>query len=289
MTTEKLYEALGDMNEQYVQQARQVKKVKRPRWMKWGAMAACFALVLTVGISHLTNLIGPRGGPDQNVDPLHVIEFNGAYYEALNMEDTTLLDTYNLPHNITEDMVGKKLGWAFTDDENGEQTTEMIYQYMPYAEVTEMEDGRTQRAVYVISDNSGYAFLLFTNYLQFDSNTHQEASEMFAVYGVDSADDLRSGSINGKEVTNSAEIERLFDALCNAQSMGNDDYQEAVYGNMSQAEQQRLSEELADSMIEIQLMTTNGLVINNLRYYPTIGYVSWAFNYYKLTSSITLE
>ena len=68
--------------------------------------------------------------------------------------------------------------------------------------------------------------------------------------------------------------------------MGNDDYQKAVFKGMSEDEQQALSIELADSMIEMKITTTEGVVINNLRYYPTINYVSWALNYYKLSSSI---
>ena len=45
MTNEKLYEVLGDINEKYVSEARVYQKAKKSIWAKWGAVAACLALV----------------------------------------------------------------------------------------------------------------------------------------------------------------------------------------------------------------------------------------------------
>ena len=51
MTNEKLYEAIGDISDKKIKDAKQVKKAKQPIWLKWGAMAACLCLVVTAGIS----------------------------------------------------------------------------------------------------------------------------------------------------------------------------------------------------------------------------------------------
>ena len=51
MTNEKLYEVLGDINENYVKEARADYKAKKPGWAKWGSVAACFAVIAVLGIS----------------------------------------------------------------------------------------------------------------------------------------------------------------------------------------------------------------------------------------------
>lgn len=48
MKKEKLYETIGDINENYVNEAHMTAKKSRPGWLKWGAMAACLALVVMV-------------------------------------------------------------------------------------------------------------------------------------------------------------------------------------------------------------------------------------------------
>lgn len=46
MTDEKLYKAIGDINETYVADAKILKKPKKAVWTKYGAIAACLALAL---------------------------------------------------------------------------------------------------------------------------------------------------------------------------------------------------------------------------------------------------
>lgn len=288
MKKEELFNIIGEVDEQKVGAAGMAmnKKKSRPVWLKWGAMAACLCLVVGLAIP----VLNPKGGPGQDdpLRPLNVIEYNGAYYESIDMSDKKILDTYNLPHEITKDMVGISLGAGV--DAVGEQTEQTLYQYVPYADIvtitTELEQERTQRAVYIVEDGGVYSFALFCNFVGFDSNTHTEASEMFVVYGVDEVEDIASITIDGKEVTDIDKIKALFDNLNGSYAMGNDDYQKAVFKGMSEEEQQALSIDLADSMAEIKITTTEGVVINNLCYYPTINYVYWALNYYKLNTPI---
>lgn len=49
----------------------------------------------------------------------------------------------------------------------------------------------------------------------------------------------------------------VYDTLCRSIGMGNDDYQKAVYGGMTEAEQQALSTKIADNMVEIRITTNN--------------------------------
>lgn len=130
-----------------------------------------------------------------------------------------------------------------------------------------------------------YAFALFYCFIHFDTNTHQEPSEMFVVYGVDSVEDIRIAEIDGQEVANPAEIEDLFENIHNAAALGNDDFQETVLDTMTEVEQL----ELMNSGVEIKFITNDGLVITNMSYFPTINYLSWGSSYYKLSEPVSLK
>lgn len=286
MRKEDFAEVLSDINEKHIVDARADGKAPKPVWLKWGAMAACLCLVTGLAI-HVLNL---KGGPgrDDPLHPLNVIEYNGAYYESVDMADAKILNAYNLPHEITADMIGVPLGTGL--DHNGAQTRQVFYQYEPYADIVtvtaEPEQKRAQRAVYIVEDGGAYTFALFCNFISFDSNTHTEASEMFVIYGVDEAEDIAKVTIGADNITDTNQIKALFENLCHSHSMGNDDYQNAIFKGMSEEEQRALSVELADSAIEISIATAEGVAINHITYYPTINYVSWALNYYKLDNSI---
>lgn len=203
------------------------------------------------------------------------------------MTNTKILDAYNLPHEITADMIGAAIGTGLS--QNGGQKA--FYQYEPYADIiavtAETKQELAQRAVYIVKDGGSYSFALFCNFIFFDSNTHTQASEMFAVYGIDEAEDIANITIGSDKITDASKIKSLFDSLYNSYSMGNDDYQNAIFNGMSEEEQQALSIKLADSAVRISIVTKEGVAINHITYYPTIGYVSWALNYYRLDNPIT--
>lgn len=50
MKKEKLYEAIGEIDDNYINDAHLTtkKKKSRPAWIKWGAMAACLCLVVAL-------------------------------------------------------------------------------------------------------------------------------------------------------------------------------------------------------------------------------------------------
>lgn len=258
-----------------------LKKKRQSLWIKWSTVAVSICLIIGIAIP----IFQPKGGPGQNdpLRPLNVIEYNGAYYECVDMDNADILGNYNLPHEITSDMIGTSLGSGWGS--NGKQTKQIFYQYIPYADVcvmnSQLNEKRTQQAVYIVEEDGAYSFALFCNYIGFDSNTHTEASEMFAVYGVDAAEDIAIIKIDEKEITDIDTLNKFFSGLCDSYSMGNDDYQDAIFKGMSEKEQQLLNIELADSMVQIQIITVDGVVINHIEYYPTINYIYWANNYYR--------
>lgn len=278
MNTKKFSEAMSEVDDKYyVEAANYQPKRRKSNWVKWGAVAACLTLVLAIGIPYITNLVGSHGGQIKDpLRPLNVIEYNGAYYEKLDMSDTELLDRYNLPHEITSDIVGRNMG---SGTDSSEKSTEDLFQYLPYENIA-TSDGRVCRAVYIIQDGANYSFVRFCNYVHFDSNSHEEATELFAVYGIDAADDIKRVTIGNDTISDTLEIQAVFDEIKNAHSIGNDDYQAAIYGGLTEDEQRTMSRELAENMIEIRIETTSGVVTNHLSYYPSINYLEWGLSYY---------
>lgn len=55
MTNEQLFDVLGDIREEYIQDAH-VAKERSPGWMRWGAAAACLLLVAGLTMASLPNL-----------------------------------------------------------------------------------------------------------------------------------------------------------------------------------------------------------------------------------------
>lgn len=283
MKKETFCEILSDVNETYVLEARKApKKACSHRWM---ALAACLCILLAVAIPYAGNVFGRKGGVEVPLGEM--LFFNGAYYEILDMTDTETLDRYALPHEITPEMIGRSLG-AASYESNKEKAE--FYQYVPYAEITVTEpngDRRSQRAVYIASTENGYSFALFCNFYRFDSNTCTEAREMFVVYGIDEAADIAAIEIGEETLTAPAAIRGIYDAINGSMCFGNDDFQELVFGGLSEAEQQELSLTLAETMIPLRITTTEGVVTNELRYYPAIGYIFWSLNYYQLSQSLS--
>lgn len=57
MKRETLYELFGDLDDGYVCEARAFRGRKTVRWLKWGAAAACFVLILTAAITVIPTVL----------------------------------------------------------------------------------------------------------------------------------------------------------------------------------------------------------------------------------------
>jgi hypothetical protein len=283
MKTDILLDAIGMINDDTIQDAKKTCRSARRKWIKWGAVAACFVLALTIIVPYISDVVGPKGGPEQNdLRPANSIEFNGAYYKTVDMEDIAVLEEYNLPNEITDDMIGDHLGTGLDADGNnyGE-----FYAYKPYESIVNEE--RVCRSVYIIKiDDTDTTFGLFCGFVSYDNNTCEDASEMFYAYGIGGIKDIASIQAEGySEITDTTAIENFYNALINSPVYGNDDYQARVFEGKSKAEQQKFSDELTGNMIKIRVESIYGTVCY-VNYYPTINYINWFHNYYELFSDI---
>ena len=50
MKKEEFCDVLGDINESYVEEARAGRTIKKPVWIKWGAIAACLCVVISLSV-----------------------------------------------------------------------------------------------------------------------------------------------------------------------------------------------------------------------------------------------
>lgn len=66
MNAEQFSSALGKVNDKYIMEAIIYERKKKSGWLKWGMMAACFGLILTVA---LTTLPGILKGPGDITPP----------------------------------------------------------------------------------------------------------------------------------------------------------------------------------------------------------------------------
>ena len=283
MNRKDLYNGFNEVDDDILERSETItKKSKRPAWFKWGAVAACLCLVIGIAIP----VLHPKGGPD-NQDPAQAIaalEYNGKFYEAVDIPE--VLEKYGLPPKITADMAGEHLEYLKSDGGVGyectaSQTDIELYQYAP-----SVCDG-----VYVLRDGDTWYAALFCNFYQFDSNTSVELTELYRVYGINSADDIASitemdNSNNreiGKPVTDRQEIEEFYAMTIALWSYGNDDYQELMYGDIPEEEQPEFHSAVADDRRNLRIETTDGLRCF-IAFYPSYGWINGGgtMSYFKI-------
>ena len=104
MKKEHISDALNMLNDDIIEETNNVRTNAKPKrkWVKWGVVAACLCLAVTITIPVLHH----KGGPDTQdpVQNIAALEYNGKFYEAVKLPE--VLEKYGLPPEITADMAG---------------------------------------------------------------------------------------------------------------------------------------------------------------------------------------
>ncbi len=205
MKNEKLYDAISDIREDFIEEAEnyKVKKNMVPRLMKWGSMAACFCLVMLGASLAMSGAFAKKGAMDgasnESVRPtatpapednftgsglLKVLAYNGALFNVSN--NLADLNAAGIPDIMTPEDCGLSLGNLKKTPNGYEETTHdtdiELYQYAP---------AYSNTAVYVIRDGEDYMAGLFSNNLPVgDENDYSPISELFRRYGVEKAEHI---------------------------------------------------------------------------------------------------
>ena len=185
MKKEQISDALNMLNDDIIEETNKVRANAKPnrKWVKWGAVAACLCLAVIIAIPMLHHKGGP--GTQDPVQNIAALEYNGKFYEAVKLPE--VLEKYGLPPEITADMAGEHISYLKSDGGIGykstvSQTDIELYRYAPA-----VCDG-----VYVLRDGDTWYAALFCSFYQFDSNTNCSLTELYRVYGIESADDIAS-------------------------------------------------------------------------------------------------
>ena len=286
MTNENILDAIGGINENVVQDAKAYKRPKSKRWFRWGAMAACLCLVVGIAIPILHH----KGGIDHQ-DPLQdtaAFELNGKFYEVV--ETPEVLEKYGLPSKITEDVAGDHVAYLKSDGDDSYECTPIetdmeLYQYNPAA-----SDG-----VYVLRNGEIWCAALFCNFYQFDSNTNCSLTELYRVYGIESADDIKSitemdnnnKNKTGTPVVERQEITEFYNMTIALGSYGNDDFQAKVFGNIPEEKLQEAHSAFAENQRNLRVETKDGLRFF-IAFYPSYNWIygGGTMSYFKIDNQM---
>lgn len=289
MTNENILDAIGGINENAVQDAKAYKRPKSKRWFRWGAMAACLCLVVGIAIPILHHK--GKGGIDHQ-DPLQdtaAFELNGKFYEVV--ETPEVLEKYGLPSKITEDVAGDHVAYLKSDGDDSYECTPIetdmeLYQYNPAAS----SDG-----VYVLRNGETWCAALFCNFYQFDSNTNCSLTELYRVYGIESADDIKSitemdnnnENETGTPVVERQEITEFYNMTIALGSYGNDDFQAEVFGNIPEEKQQEAHSAFAENQRNLRVETKDGLRFF-IAFYPSYNWIygGGTMSYFKIDNQM---
>lgn len=197
MKNEKLYDAISDIREDFIEEAETYTFKKRitPRLIKWGSLAACFCLVLLGASLAMDGAFAKKGAVDVSngmAKPTPtpggylqtVLAYNGALYNVSN--NLADLNAAGIPDVMTPEDCGLSLG-NLKKTENGYEETALdtdieLYQYAP---------AYSNTAVYVIRDGKDYMAGLFSNNMTIgDENDYSPVSELLRRYGIESADHI---------------------------------------------------------------------------------------------------
>ncbi len=205
MKTDKLYEAISDIREEFIEEAETYtfKKNTVSKFRKWGSMAACFCLIVLGATLVMNSGFFARKGamdsengaayPTSTIAPtsdaadggrLTVLAYNGALYNVSN--ELNVLNIAGIPDVMTQEDCGASLGNLIKTENGYEETVQdtdiELYQYAP---------AYSNTAVYVIRDGNDYMAGLFSNNLPVgDENDYSPISELFRRYGVDAAEHI---------------------------------------------------------------------------------------------------
>lgn len=293
MKREKISETIGNIAPKYIEEAVQYTETakKMPKRHPWVALAACFALVLAIGIPLMKDWSTSQNDKTI-VDSVMLIEYENAYLEII--EDPIRSKRFGLDREITEDVVGNHIAYLQKSTPEAERSNYiaadgetdielLVYSPAPY------------QGVRIFRDGDKYYYALFCNYLLKTSES-LPIQEAFAVYGIHEASDIlrilpvdcdNSWEATGSEVTDSAAIAAFFHEISKLSASCFDDYHRSVFADEDDVESD-LYAQVADNRKDIVIETKDGLRFA-IQYYPSYGWISVSatMSYYQMSPDIS--
>lgn len=308
MTSEMLYELLGDIDESFAAESEIHRGPGKTIWLRWAAAAACLCLAAGAAIpmvgdaswwSDTTPAVDPNDRqetalPEQSdlrenansvpgqMDPWEdadlipvasVLEYNGAYYEVLR--DPKALAVFGLPAGLSADMAGELLTCLELDGEGGYEcvaykTDAGLYRYASAA----------GDAVYMLWDGSVWYAAVFGSFISAEGDTACGLTELYRMYGVESAADIaavtevdwnREKALD-KPVTDRRELEAFYAETERLTGYDNGAFQKQFFADVPEDAAARMHAALADDLRELRVETAEGLCFY-LSFYPGFDWI----------------
>ena len=295
MNRKDLYNGFNEVDDDILERSETASRSKRkPVWLKWGAIAACLCLVVSIALPVLRH----KGGPDSQ-DPVSdspavaaMLYFNGALYECCDIPQA--LEWLGLPRDITHETAGDhvaniELGGIVDYQETLSQTDKELFQYAP----------APSRAVYVLRDGDNYMAVVFCRtYFPDDPKAYSDLADVYRFYNIEDAGDIASvaqvdwdrKNITGAEITDAdaiTEFYALTTDIVNFVSMDNDAFQDRVFADVPEESAQEAYNAFADDLQVLRIETTEGLRFF-VNIYQNYGYLysSGAMAYHLITPEL---
>ena len=288
MSSLDMLDLLGGIDSSYITEAdTSVTVRKTSSWKKWmPAVAACAVIALIMPF--IGSIFKGKGGTDGSPDVLENIrslEINGCYYEASDIPE--VLERYGLPETLTPDLAGGHVSYLESNGAGG---------YLESAAKTDIEmflyAPDPCRGVYIINDQGHYYAAIFCNFILITDDASVELSELYRMYGIESARDIASISETdwhrnktaGKTATDPSVIQEFFRITCSLESNSNREFQAEVFDGIPEEEQQNKHTAFADDCRSIRIETVSGLRFY-IEVYPKFGWIygTGTLSYFRIT------
>ena len=260
MNSNKIREGMGFIDEDLIAGAIEYTRTKKKNgWMKWAAMAACLALVISFAIP-LTQITQDK----LPTEDIQMIVYNNAYYEVC--EEKSVLKRLGIKAPINETDAGDMITYLTKKNPGGkseyiatvEKTDIVLYSYA----------AAPCEAVYVICDNGEYNAVVFNNYVLPD--TESVSLEMlYSIYAVKNAESISSISVVndwfekkvvGPKITDKEMLAEFYSYSIALKDYSNDDYHEMYYGHIATEEELlQAYDQTNENKMTIMLETADGL------------------------------
>ena len=275
-----LFMGFNQIDEEILERSENRKIRTRASWAKWGALAACFCLVVGVIVPIANNIFSTKGGygtEDELLDVGPMIYFQGAFYECCDVKAG--LERVGLPSEITADMAGEhvaylEMGGEADYQETIKQTDKELFEYAP----------APTRAVYILRDGENYMAAVFCRtYFPDVPNAYSDLAEVYRFFDISDASDIASiaqtdwnrGKVTGVEITEPSKIEEFYTLttdIIRFVSMDNDAFQSIVFDGIPEEKQEEAHNAFADDLQVIRIKTKDGFHFY-LEYYPNYGFL----------------
>lgn len=289
MNSNKIRKGMGFIDEDLIAGAIEYTRTKKKNgWMKWAAMAACLALVISFAIP-LTQITQDK----LPTEDIQMIVYNNAYYEVC--EEKSVLKRLGIKATINETDAGDIITYLEKKNPGGkseyiataEQTDIALYSYAP----------APCEAVYVICDNGEYDAVVFCNYVLPDIEP-VTLEMLYSTFAVKSDKDISSiavvndwfkKKVIGPTITDDNTIAEFYSYSITLKDYSNDDYHEINYGHIAtEDELLQAYDQTNKNMLTIMIETTDGLRF--CLEYDEVGgwiYSKDTLRYYRVTEEIS--